>query len=403
MTSPPVRFGHRLTSPGTNARRRCSAAASRQGSSPSTDAVTGVLVQQPEQDAQRGRLAGPVRPQEAVDLAALDRQVELVEGPVRAEGLDQARHRDRRRHLPHPQVGSTPSDSTAAQRLITGPERRSPARCVCGTRGVYMYTAVVKYFPCILDTPDVEDPMSSRPPSGLERLWSREEQGRAPRLGLSLERIVESGIELADGDGLEAVSMKRVAERLGFTTMALYRYVSSKDDLLLLMHDTAWRPPPGLRPPGRRLARRHRPLDARAVRDHAASSLARRGPAHRPGRHSEPDHVDGPRPARAVRHPDRRVPEDRASAAAERLRVRPGAHRGDRVDGARQGSFAVEQATEAFGELLRTIVDAERFPALAKTVEGGGFAGGRPFPDFDFGLDLILDGIACLVRRQTPD
>ena len=73
------------------------------------------------------------------------------------------------------------------------------------------------------------------------------------------------------------------------------------------------------------------------------------------------------------------------------------------IDGARQGSFAVEQATQAFGELLRTIVDAERFPALAKTVDGGGFAGGRPFPDFDFGLDLILDGIACLVRRQTPD
>jgi len=88
--------------------------------------------------------------------------------------------------------------------------------------------------------------MSNRPPSGLERLWRRGELDREPRLGLSLERIVASGIELADAEGLGAVSMKRVAERLGFTTMSLYRYVTSKDDLLLLMHDTASQPAPGV-------------------------------------------------------------------------------------------------------------------------------------------------------------
>ena len=98
--------------------------------------------------------------------------------------------------------------------------------------------------------------MNDRPPSGLERLWRRDELERRPRLGLSLERIVESGIELADGDGLAAVSMKRVAERLGFTTMSLYRHVTSKDELLLLMHDSVWRPPDGLDVPARRLARR---------------------------------------------------------------------------------------------------------------------------------------------------
>ena len=88
--------------------------------------------------------------------------------------------------------------------------------------------------------------MNDRPPSGLEKLWMRDQLERKPRLGLSLERIVESGIELADGDGLAAVSMKRVAESLGFTTMSLYRHVASKDELLLLMHDSAWRPPDGL-------------------------------------------------------------------------------------------------------------------------------------------------------------
>ena len=43
--------------------------------------------------------------------------------------------------------------------------------------------------------------------------------------------------------------MKRVAERLGFTTMSLYRYVTSKDELLLLMHDTVWQPPAALEIP----------------------------------------------------------------------------------------------------------------------------------------------------------
>ncbi len=91
--------------------------------------------------------------------------------------------------------------------------------------------------------------MSEKPGSALERLWRREEFDRRPRLGLSLERVVHSGIELADGEGLGAVSMKRVAERLGFTTMSLYRYVTSKDELLLLMHDAVWQPPQGLEAP----------------------------------------------------------------------------------------------------------------------------------------------------------
>ena len=81
-------------------------------------------------------------------------------------------------------------------------------------------------------------------PTSLQRLWGAGGPAdRQARLGLSLERIVASGVELADQDGLGAVSMKRVAERLGFTTMSLYRYVASKDELLLMMHDACWRPP----------------------------------------------------------------------------------------------------------------------------------------------------------------
>jgi AcrR family transcriptional regulator len=73
-------------------------------------------------------------------------------------------------------------------------------------------------------------------PPGLDLLWGRRERGkRGPRPGLSADAIVEAAVRLADAEGLEAVSMARVATELGFTTMSLYRYVASKDELLQLM------------------------------------------------------------------------------------------------------------------------------------------------------------------------
>ncbi len=62
---------------------------------------------------------------------------------------------------------------------------------------------------------------------------------RGPKREMSVERIVEAAIEIADADGLGAVSMSAVAARLGFTPMSLYRYVTAKDDLLLLMQEEA--------------------------------------------------------------------------------------------------------------------------------------------------------------------
>lgn len=62
---------------------------------------------------------------------------------------------------------------------------------------------------------------------------------RGPKRELSTERIVDAAMEIADADGLDAVSMGRVATALGFTPMSLYRYVTGKDDLLLLMFDAA--------------------------------------------------------------------------------------------------------------------------------------------------------------------
>ena len=77
-------------------------------------------------------------------------------------------------------------------------------------------------------------------PPGLDLLWGRRERGkRGPRPGLSAEAIVEAAVRIADAEGLEAISMARVASNLGFTTMSLYRYVASKDELLQLMFNAS--------------------------------------------------------------------------------------------------------------------------------------------------------------------
>jgi AcrR family transcriptional regulator len=81
-------------------------------------------------------------------------------------------------------------------------------------------------------------PADARPalPIGLDILWGKRDRGqRGPKPGLTIDAIVDAAVMLADAGGLEAVSMASVAKRLGFTTMSLYRYVTSKDELLQLM------------------------------------------------------------------------------------------------------------------------------------------------------------------------
>src|SRR5437773_696462 len=49
---------------------------------------------------------------------------------------------------------------------------------------------------------------------------------------LTRERIVEAALQVMDAEGLEAVSMRRVAREVGVEAMSLYHYVKDKDDLL---------------------------------------------------------------------------------------------------------------------------------------------------------------------------
>jgi AcrR family transcriptional regulator len=77
--------------------------------------------------------------------------------------------------------------------------------------------------------------MSSAPDPPI---WARPEPG-ARRPAHTRDAIVAVAIKIADEEGLDAVSMRRVAAELGAGTMTLYHYIRTKDELFALMDDAA--------------------------------------------------------------------------------------------------------------------------------------------------------------------
>jgi AcrR family transcriptional regulator len=77
---------------------------------------------------------------------------------------------------------------------------------------------------------------SQRHQRRLDSIWERPEPGsRRPRH--TREQIANAALAIADSEGFEAVSMRRVARELGAGTMTLYHYIRTKDELIDLMHD----------------------------------------------------------------------------------------------------------------------------------------------------------------------
>lgn len=83
----------------------------------------------------------------------------------------------------------------------------------------------------------------------LALLWRREmaekenapsPPRKGPKRALTVERIVETAISVADNEGLNAVTMRRIAQALGVVPMTLYTYVPGKPELLDLMLDSLY-------------------------------------------------------------------------------------------------------------------------------------------------------------------
>ena len=95
---------------------------------------------------------------------------------------------------------------------------------------------------------------ASRPDPQLQLrsqlLWEdRARATRGPKAAFTPDDVVQAAIELADAEGLSAVTMHAVAARVGFTTMALYRYFPNKETLLDAVIDAGTGRPPAFTEP----------------------------------------------------------------------------------------------------------------------------------------------------------
>lgn len=80
----------------------------------------------------------------------------------------------------------------------------------------------------------------SAPKQAARLIWARPERVRQERPALSREQIVRVALEMADTEGIDAISLRRLAARLQVSAMALYWYIERKEDVFELMIDAAY-------------------------------------------------------------------------------------------------------------------------------------------------------------------
>jgi AcrR family transcriptional regulator len=211
---------------------------------------------------------------------------------------------------------------------------------------------------------------------------------------LNVDLVVTAAIELADADGLAAVTMARVAKRCGFTTMSLYRHVRSKEELLVLMMDRVMQMPAAQPYAGWREGLAGWAWDLlRMVRAHPWVLYTKISPP--PATPSSVGLMErGLAPLGETSLPE----QDKAHLILmingyvfwqARLEVELAPGTGD----------AATDPLVAYITVMHTLVD-DRWPAVRRAVEGGVFDDEQDTrdADFEFGLARILDGVEAMLR-----
>jgi AcrR family transcriptional regulator len=226
-------------------------------------------------------------------------------------------------------------------------------------------------------------------------LWERlERPAPAPRQTLSPQRIATVAVAVADAEGLDAVTMRRLATELGVAPMAAYRHLSGKDDLLELMLDHVYRE---LELPGESAGWRET-LREIAVRTrelmHRHPWLAQLPPsavlALTPSRTAVAE-----RSLRALN--ELGLDADTAMAVATTVSsYTHGAVSSEiamRLLMAGQGWSDEQQVYKSRAPQLTYLLDSGRFPMLKRYIYEG-VRKNDPVWQFETGLDYVLDGIA---------
>jgi AcrR family transcriptional regulator len=229
-------------------------------------------------------------------------------------------------------------------------------------------------------------------PQGLALAWGfLPPPRRGPKPAHSVSEIVDTAMELAGEQGSAGISLPKIARRLGRTPNALYRYVGSKDELVLLVVDAGVGPPPS-----------ELPVEWRAGATAWSLALIDRY-------RTRPWLVDLP-----VRGAP--VTPNLVAWLEALLNVlnRTGLSAGDQLSCATlldsyarsiaalandlaTSESAPVQSAKVTGFLYPLLAD-RGYPLIAEMLQGGDYADNPAGPDVEFGLTRILDGMERLIE-----
>lgn len=246
-----------------------------------------------------------------------------------------------------------------------------------------------------------DDPIEQLP-SGIALAWGvAATPQRGPKREMSVEKIVDAAIELADREGIQAVSMSAVAKRLGYTPMSLYRYVSSKDDLLLLMQEEATGLPPeaGEESPGWRA--RLRELYEAASQVYVSQpwllSLPITGSPITPNSSAWLE-AGLAALAETCLTQDERIAASLLVTGAARWKglVMAGYEEESRTSG-----LSAEEVAAREARLFDAVITVDGYPSLRRAIDAGVFT--SESDPFDFGFERGLDGLEAYIDRVARE
>jgi AcrR family transcriptional regulator len=241
----------------------------------------------------------------------------------------------------------------------------------------------------------------------LTLLWAGRPRGqRGPRPRLSADMIAQAAVRVADADGLEALSMQRIAAELGYSTMSIYNHIPSKDLLLEVAADIGAGSPPDLDDATdvRQAVRRWvgalwagfqtRPWILRVPLDHAPVG---------PNQLAWLDRLL--RPLLAAGLVGR---EARAAALHLTAVVRGTAQISMDMTSAHKTDDGIPRAEADLTRMVAELIDPKEYPALtavhaaetATETQPGADAEALPF-ELSFGVDRFLDGVEAWVAAKA--
>jgi len=244
------------------------------------------------------------------------------------------------------------------------------------------------------------------PKRSIDLLWGLPEPGRrGPKPRYSAEQVVAAAVAVADVEGLQAISVRRIAQELGVSPMSIYTYVPSKAELVGLMFDRVLGETSGPPPEGQGWR------EALVFVAHERWRLTERHPwmldlaLHRPplGPNLVARHELALRILDATGLDD--LTKDLVIDVLHSFLVGALLEAREAREAERVSGMTDEQWFAMAEPALTARLEAERFPLVLRLGEAWRAADKAVVADpiwrFEFGLGVVLDGIEALIASRT--